>query len=180
MLLLICTLLVSPAPEAAAASSQDNKSFSNVRYIRNYDGDTITFDIPEASTIVGKNMAIRIHGIDAPELKRSKCQTEREMALQAKNRVHSLLRAASEINLHRVQRGKYFRFLADVEFDGKDLGSLLLQEKLAIAYFGGTKNYDWCKEDYSTHVPKRRLPAVTPPLIDGIYVWPPPPAQPER
>ncbi len=179
VLLFFLFLSVISLLSTATASEKEYENFSNVRYISNYDGDTITFDIPGAPDIVGKNMAIRIRGIDTPELKRNKCQAEKKMALQAKNRVRSLLRKARVINLHNIKRGKYFRFIADVEFDGKDLGQLLLKEKLAIEYFGGRRDHDWCKNDYSAPVSRPRRPAITPPLVDGVYVWPPPPAQPK-
>ena len=179
-LFLLSTLFFFPSQGSAFTSKDDNRSFSNVRYIDNYDGDTITFDIPQAPPIVGKNMKIRIRGIDTPELKRSKCQSEKKMALQAKNRVQALLGKARVINLYHIQRGKYFRFLADVEFDGKDLGQLLLKEKLAIEYFGGTRNHDWCNSDYPTPVSRQRSPTITPPLVNGVYIWPPPPAPPKR
>ncbi len=180
-LVLFFLLFSSVIPHlSATASEKDYKNFSNVSYISNYDGDTITFDIPGAPDIVGKNMAIRIRGIDTPELKSSKCQAENKMALQAKNRVRSLLQKARTINLRNITRGKYFRFIADVEFDEKDLGQLLLKEKLAIEYFGGTRDHDWCKSDYSAPVSIHRDPAITPPMVDGIYVWPPPPAQPRQ
>ena len=41
-----------------------------------------------------------------------------------------------------MQRGKYFRILADVEVDGVDLGTLLVKEGLAKVYDGGKKS-DW-------------------------------------
>ena len=75
-------------PECLSAKS--NTSYLNVKYIANYDGDSITFDIPNAPPIVGKNMVIRLLGIDTPELRKSKCEQEKKIALLAKNRVHSL------------------------------------------------------------------------------------------
>ncbi len=177
ILLGLWALLSLQSNATAASSDKDGKSFLNVRYIRNYDGDSITFDIPEAPSIVGKDMIIRVRGIDTPELRKSKCQAEKNRALQAKSRVQSLLQGALVINLRQTGRGKYFRILADVEFDGKDLASLLLEENLAVKYFGGTKNHNWCNGNYSTPMPIHRTPSTLPPLVDGIYVWPPPPTQ---
>ena len=152
-------------------------SYYNVQYIGNYDGDSIRFDIPDTPAIVGENMTIRLLGIDTAELKKSKCEQERKAALLAKNRVHSLLKDAKVINLHRVARGKYFRILADIEFDGKDLAAILLEEKLAVPYFGGTRDHNWCNSNSPVSHSSQRGPAILPPVINGIYVWPPPPQQ---
>ena len=43
-----------------------------VRYVRNYDGDTITFDIDGLHSIVGKNISVRVLGIDTPEIRGKK------------------------------------------------------------------------------------------------------------
>ncbi len=162
-------------PEAIFA--ENSTSYFNVKYIDNFDGDSITFDIPDAPAIVGKDMVIRLLGVDTPELKKSKCEQERKTALLAKNRVHSLLKGAKVINLHRTGRGKYFRILADIEFDGKDLATILLSEELAVPYSGGTRDHNWCGTIYSSPQPGNRGPAILPPVVNGVYVWPPPPKQ---
>lgn len=176
MLFVLC--FIPTVCHQTLAGSANSKSFSDVHYISNYDGDSITFDIPQAPAIVGKDMLIRLRGIDTPELKKSRCRTERKMALQAKNRVHSLLSNAKVINLHRSGRGKYFRILADVEFDGEDLATLLLEEGLAVHYSGGTRNHNWCAEKFSVPSSVQHSSGILPPLVDGIYIWPPPPTVP--
>jgi endonuclease YncB( thermonuclease family) len=112
--------------------------------VKNYDGDTITFDIPGVPPIIGNDMVIRVRGIDTPELKRNTCRAEIVKGRQAKKLVRSLLRRAKIINLHRVGRGKYFRFVADVEVDGKNLADILIKNGLAVPYDGGKKKHDWC------------------------------------
>jgi len=47
------------------------------------------------------------------------------------------------IELRDMQRGKYFRILANVYVDGKDLAQALIQEGHARAYDGG-KRGSWC------------------------------------
>lgn len=44
-----------------------------------------------------------------------------------------------------MDRGKYFRIVADVYLDGKNLGDILVKEDHAVAYDGGTKTKDWCE-----------------------------------
>lgn len=178
-LIVLLLFILSPA-STLANSANSFQSFYGVVFIRNFDGDSITFDIPEAPSIVGKNMVIRLSGIDTPELKSSKCKGEHKLALLAKNRVYSLLKSAKVINLHRTKRGKYFRILADVEFDGIDLASLLLDENLAVQYFGGSRNHDWCKDERVTPILLQQGSGALPPLVDGIYIWPPPPTEPNK
>lgn len=53
---------------------------------------------------------------------------------------------ASHIVLHRSTRGKYFRIVADIIYDGKSLSGYLLDNGLAVRYDGGTKPHvDWCQ-----------------------------------
>ncbi len=164
---------------AAETTSRTEKyaTFKNVRFVRNYDGDSITFDIPETPAIVGKNIIVRLRGIDTPELKKKTCASESIIAREAKELVHTLLKNASIINLHRIDRGKYFRILADVEFDGQDLAEVLLKNRLAVKYYGGKKEYDWCRHEQNTLSVKHNSPSVLPPKVSGVYVWPPPPEQ---
>ena len=173
--LLIVTMLCSPV--FAGSNSQQYESFQNVQFVKNYDGDSITFNIPDAPAIVGKNMVIRVRGIDTPELKKKSCLAEREKAKQAKELVHSLLINAEIINLHRIARGKYFRMLADVEFDGQDLATALLNQDLAVKYSGGKKESHWCTESNKKISVRHNSSSVLPPKVSGVYVWPPPPVQ---
>ena len=54
-------------------------NFTNVKYVRNYDGDTITFNIRQAHPIIGDRINIRVNGIDTPEI-RGKCSKEKNLA----------------------------------------------------------------------------------------------------
>lgn len=159
----------------AAGTGQEYESFLQVQYVKNYDGDSITFNIPQAPAIVGHNMHIRLRGIDCPELRNGRCSLETEKAKEARDLVHELLQQASTINLRRTGRGKYFRMLADVEFDGRDLATILLKRDLAIRYFGGKRDYNWCQNLEITVPAQPRTPAILPPKISGVYIWPPPP-----
>jgi len=160
-----------------ASLTEKYETFNNVRYVKNYDGDSITFDIPETPAIVGKNIVVRLRGIDTPELKKKSCASESIIAREAKKLVHTLLKNASTINLHRIDRGKYFRILADVEFDGQDLAAILIKNKLAVKYYGGKKEYDWCRHGQKAISVKHYSPSVLPPKVSGVYIWPPPPEQ---
>lgn len=107
-----------------------------------YDGDTFRADIEGYPPIVGKGMSIRINGIDTPEL-RGQCDKEKQLARLAKQFTVEHLRAAKNITLKNIKRGKYFRLIADVYVDGINLGELLINKSHAVKYYGGTKK-GWC------------------------------------
>ncbi|QDP68085.1 MAG: hypothetical protein Unbinned5081contig1003_17 [Prokaryotic dsDNA virus sp.] len=116
-----------------------------MKYIKNYDGDTVTVDIPGVHILIGKNMKIRVSGIDTPEI-RTKNTCEKEKARAAKRLVQSILKNAKRIDLKNIKRGKYFRIVADVIADGKSIKDILLKNKLGHEYGGGKKiKKDWCK-----------------------------------
>ena len=108
-----------------------------------YDGDTFRVNIDSLPPIVGKNIAIRVNGVDTPEI-RGKCQYEKNLALKARDFVRGKLANAKEIKLTNLQRGKYFRVIANVLVDGVSLERELLDNKLAYKYTGG-KKLNWCK-----------------------------------
>ena len=136
-LLFICFLgvfSVQAAPEYGTVTVS--------KVISVYDGDTFRVDIDSLSPIVGKNIRIRLNGVDTPEIQ-GKCQHEKDLALKARDFVRNKLANAKEIKLTKLQRGKYFRVVADVYVDGVSLEQELLENKLAYKYTGGKKS-SWC------------------------------------
>jgi micrococcal nuclease len=124
-----------------------SKSFGNYQgaiYVRNYDGDTITFDLPGLHPIIGEKISIRVNGIDTPEIN-GKCEKEKYGAQQAKNMVAGILKDSKKITLRNMERGKYFRIAADVIVDGESLAGMLVEAGMAISYSGGKKIFDWCE-----------------------------------
>jgi endonuclease YncB( thermonuclease family) len=67
-----------------------------------------------------------------------------DLALEARDFVRAKLANAKEIKLTNLQRGKYFRVVANVVVDGVSLEQELLDNKLAYSYDGG-KKLSWCK-----------------------------------
>jgi micrococcal nuclease len=108
-----------------------------------YDGDTFRVNIASLPPIVGKNIAIRVNGVDTPEIQ-GKCRYEKNLALKARDFVRDKLANAKEIKLTNLQRGKYFRVVANVLVDSVSLEQELLDNKLAYEYSGG-KKLSWCK-----------------------------------
>ena len=112
------------------------------RVISVYDGDTFRVDIDSLPPIVGKNIPIRLNGVDTPEI-RGKCEYEKDLAIKARDFVRNKLANAKEIKLNNLQRGKYFRMVANVMVDGVNLEQELLENELAYKYTGGKKS-SWC------------------------------------
>lgn len=141
LILLVC-LRILPA-QACAAETYGN--IEPVVYLRNYDGDTLTVDLPGLHPLIGKDVPVRINGINTPEIK-GRCDHERQLASQAKRVVANVLSRAKRIVLVDVGRDKYFRIDAFVVADGIDVGAELIRRGLAVPYDGGTKTNPWCGE----------------------------------
>lgn len=128
----------------ADTCAHDKTAFRCVKYIRNYDADTITFDIPNVHPIIGDKISVRVRHIDTPEIK-GKLPCEKEAARSAKRLIENLLKNAKRIDLENVDKDKYFRLLADVIVDGKPIKDVLLKNNLAYTYEGKTKQkINWC------------------------------------
>lgn len=145
--LLLLSLNLAGCFNAQAKSEtceHDAKTFRCVKYLKNYDGDTVTVNIPHVHDLIGNKISVRILGVDTPEVK-TKNSCEKSAGRMAKNLVENILKRAERIDLTNIQRDKYFRVLADVKADGVSLKDILLKNKLAYEYMGGTKvKTDWC------------------------------------
>lgn len=119
-------------------------TFKCITYIRNYDADTVTFNIPDVHPLLGRHISVRVAHIDTPEIK-GKTECEKKLAIQARDFVGAKLKSAYRVNLIKVKRDKYFRILADIEIDGELLSKLLLSHKYAVPYEGELKQQvNWC------------------------------------
>jgi len=103
------------------------------RVVAVYDGDTFRADLKDLPDLIGKNIPIRIAGVDTAELN-SKDPNERALAILARDFSRAKLAAGKTIILKNIQRGKYFRIVADVYIDSNSLGDDLLAAGLAKKY----------------------------------------------
>jgi endonuclease YncB( thermonuclease family) len=89
-------------------------------------------------------VSVRVVGADTPEIgTNAKCDKERAWGERASKRASELMRGTVTIQIKGVDR--YDRLLARVILpDGRDLADVLISEKLALPYAGGTKP-DWCQ-----------------------------------
>lgn len=106
--------------------------------VKVYDGDTITVvsKLPYDASPLYK-FSVRINNIDCPEIRGSN-DDEKSCATIAKQRVTDLI-LHRRVEIRNIGTEKYGRVLADVYIDGIDIGTLLVNERLALRYDGGTK-----------------------------------------
>lgn len=110
------------------------------RVIKVYDADTITIasKLPyEASPLY--RLSVRLNGIDTPEIKgKGVSDEEKEAAKSARNFVSNMV-LNKFVRLENIQSEKYGRILAEVFIDDIHLNELLIKERYAVKYDGGTK-----------------------------------------
>lgn len=110
------------------------------KVIKVYDGDTITI----ASKLPFENsplyrLSVRLNGIDTPEIKgKGISEDEKEAAKVARDFVSNMI-LNKYVRLENIETEKYGRILADVYIDNNHINDLLLKERYAVKYNGGTK-----------------------------------------
>ena len=122
---------------------QKGVAFHHVEWERCYDGDTSFFTIPNTHPLLGDKIGVRLARIDAPEV-RGKCDAEKKKGIEAHDALVERLRQAKVIDLREVERGKYFRLVAEVVADGENMSDVLLALGLAWPYDGGTRERRFC------------------------------------
>ena len=81
--------------------------------------------------------------IDAPEV-RGTCDEEKKKGYKARDALVERLRQAKVIDLREVERGKYFRLVAEVVADGENMSDWMVESGLAWPYDGGTRERPFC------------------------------------
>ena len=110
------------------------------RVIKVYDGDTITIasKLPYNDSPLYR-LSVRLNGIDAPEIKgKGITEDEKEAAKTARDFLSNLV-LNKYVKLENVETEKYGRMLADVYIGNIWVNELLLKERYAVKYDGGTK-----------------------------------------
>lgn len=110
------------------------------RVIKCYDADTITIasKLPYDESPIYR-LSVRLNGIDTPEIKgKGVSDEEKEAAKLARDFVSNLV-LNKYVRLENIESEKYGRILADVYIGDIHLNNLLLKERYAVKYDGGTK-----------------------------------------
>ena len=101
------------------------------RVIRVIDGDSVVVCVHRWPELLGKDITIRIAGVDCPEM-RSKDPDIFRKAFQAKRNLTKLLVGCREIYLLKPRRGKYFRIVAEVLAGGVNVGQQIIENGFGI------------------------------------------------
>lgn len=116
-----------------------------VQVVRVYDGDSFFIDLPDQHPLFGKEMGVRVYGIDTPEL-RTKDTCEKQQGKLAKKALQNIIAKAERVDLVDVKKDKFFRILAKVHVDGKPVASEMIRQGLAYEYYGTKKvKRNWCQ-----------------------------------
>ena len=109
-----------------------------------FDGDTFAALVAIAPD-VDISVRVRLRNIDTPEL-HGECDTEIKRANMARERLMELVPAGTVVDLQNIKDDKYLgRIDANVILpDGRDVGRILINEKLGRPYNGG-KRAGWCE-----------------------------------
>jgi micrococcal nuclease len=96
----------------------------------------------DGDTIVHRGQAIRLMGMDAPEI-HARCDAEADLAYRARLRLAQLLAPGFTVERHGHDR--YARVLAVVrDASGRDVADVMIAEGLARRYHGRGPREPWC------------------------------------
>lgn len=122
-----------------------------------YDGDTIKTDLSWRLPFPLSKVSIRIYGIDTPEmpaksyattgkLNRAKCIKEAELALKARERVIELIGSNTKMKVSEFKWGRNGgRIIGIITVGGIEIGKTLIDEGIAVEYYGSGPKQDWCQ-----------------------------------
>ncbi len=132
---IICAFALFWLPVAACATP------ATVDYI--FDGDTFAAYV-NLEDDIQISVRVRIMNVDTPEI-HGQCESEIQAALRAKERLAQLIPVGSVVELTHIKDDKYpGRIDAYVSAaDGRDVGRVLISEKLGRPYSGG-RRAGWC------------------------------------
>lgn len=136
--LLVCLSFAVSLLSACAPVSDLRPTDLGVRVI---DGDSLKIN--------GEN--IRLVGFNAPEIRLSRCEYEKELGLAAKAKLQSIILQSKDIRLDferkkdgSFKRDKYGRLLAVFYADGRDVADIMTNARVAEYYDGTGRRRNWC------------------------------------
>jgi endonuclease YncB( thermonuclease family) len=108
--------------------------------------------VVDGDTLKVSGETFRLVGFDTPELSSGKCAAERQLATQARLRLKELVEEPTAKLQEVLCYGSNFgRKCAVVTVNGKNIGTLMVRERLATPYWCGAggcpKRADWCSRD---------------------------------
>ena len=141
-------LLCLTAPALAQDVAANPYALYYAEVVRVIDADTLDVRVdlwPGLQAVY----AVRVRGIDAPELRRPGCEAERVWAEEAKAQVEKLYDVGSRVRLEKVEYDAYSgRVVADVRRWRSDrwiyLADELVERSLAVAWTPDMADVPWC------------------------------------
>jgi len=116
--------------------------FTKVQLDSCYDGDTCRFTFLGEHPLLGKNVPVRLLGIDTPEMN-AHCIAEGRDAAKAQAALEGKLRRAHRIEVRVKAKDAYGRLLGTVIADKVNLNEWMLKQGYARPYKGGSRK-SWC------------------------------------
>lgn len=139
VLALLATTLI--APSAFANGSDPSEEIISGDRIIIIDGDTVALPCkPESGFARGCAAKVRFKDIDTPEISHPSCDNDLVKGLEAKARLRELITGETVTVKLTGEKDRYGRFLGWLLLgDGSDVGSILLQEGLALHWTSGAR-----------------------------------------
>ena len=142
ILLVLAACHAVPSKAIAHDDYSPDELLSYFEFERCIDGDTLKVKNNALPDIFGRNLSIRVRGLDTPEL-RGKCSHEKKLAVRSKDFCSFLMKNAENIEFKNLERGKFFRVVADVHIDSKNYANQMIFNDHGRVY-SNTKKNNWC------------------------------------
>ena len=111
----------------------------NCKIVRVIDGDSIILDIDLGFSHWIHGESIRLFGVDCPEC-RSRDKEEKAAGLAAKRFVERFLQVGETYTLNTQGKGKFGRYLGTISNETETVNKALVNEHLAVVYYGQNKD----------------------------------------
>ena len=93
-------------------------------------------DVKEWPAVIGKEIAVKIDGIEPPLIASTEAGPNKFFELQAVKFLERTFAKAQSVKLGNIKRGRTFSIVADVIVDSNSVADLLITEGLARRYVG--------------------------------------------
>lgn len=105
--------------------------------------DTCIVSLANVPPPLGDHITIRLAGIVIPDMN-SPCDRERKLAQAAQRLTEDVLSKGKSIQITDISRDVEFRMVGRLVVDGEDVGSQLLERRLAVSHNSGLAAAQWC------------------------------------
>lgn len=140
----VLMLIIISLPFPSHANDQNSQECKVIRVV---DGDTV--EVPLACLPKDMKLFVRVLGVDTPEKGwRGKCDSEKALAEKASEHTKKLIGDANSIVVLTgpITWDKFGgRINANIDINGTDLTTSLIENGLARPYDGKTKKESWCE-----------------------------------